>query len=153
TNTVVGSFTVRDGRNFSTGAFSNLGDVTVGSGSRFTTSGAYTQLLGSTTLEGGQLTAATGVNLLGGVLSGSGTVNGNVRNGGVVSPGGEGAAGILTINGDYTQMADGTLDLDIGGLAAGSEYDQLQVSGLAALDGALNVSLINGFFAQEGDSF
>ena len=40
----------------------------------------------------------------------------------------------------------------MGGLAAGSGFDQLQVSGSAVINGSLNVSEINGFNA-DGHSF
>jgi hypothetical protein len=154
TNGVLGGFTIQNGRNFSAGgSFTNLGGLTVGVNSRFTVTGAYTQGAGSTGLAGGVLTASQGVNIQDGVLAGSGTVEGSVTNSGTVSPGGDGSAGILTITGDYTQTATGVLNIDIGGLAAGTGYDQLQVSGEVALDGTLNVHLINGFSPQPGDSF
>ena len=62
------------------------------------------------------------------MLEGTGVVNANVTNAGQVIPGGTGAAGILTINGNYTQTATGALDIDIGGTTAGSQYGQLAVS-------------------------
>src|SRR5207249_4586199 len=39
----------------------------------------------------------------------------------------------------------GTLSVKVGGTTAGSQYDQVNVSGTASLGGTLNVSLINGF--------
>ena len=71
----------------------------------------------------------------GGALTGSGTINANVTNGGQVIPGGTGAAGMLTINGNYTQTATGSLNIELGGTAAGSS-DQLAVSGTASLGGS-----------------
>jgi hypothetical protein len=94
-----------------------------------------------------------GVNIQAGTLSGSGTVNGNVMNAGQVVPGGVGAAGLMTVNGSYTQTAAGALNVELGGTTAGSQFDQLNVSGPAALDGALNVSRINGFSPAAGNSF
>jgi T5SS/PEP-CTERM-associated repeat protein len=50
----------------------------------------------------------------------------------------------------------GTLQIEIGGLSAGSGYDQLNHilgSGLAQLGGALDVSLINGFTPAAGERF
>jgi predicted outer membrane repeat protein len=61
--------------------------------------------------------------------------------------------GIVTIEGDYFQTSTGTLDVRIGGLQAGSQYDQLVVTGLATLDGTLQVNLTNGFVPQPGDRF
>lgn len=47
-------------------------------------------------------------------MSGSGTINANVTSGGHVIPGGVGAAGLLTINGNYTQTTFGGLDIELG---------------------------------------
>src|SRR5262249_32394726 len=86
----------------------------------------------------------------GGTLAASGTVQGDVPNAGTLAVGGA-APGVLTIAGDSTQAATGTLSVRIGGLTAGDDYDQLVVTGLAALDGTLDVRLINGFQPQPGD--
>jgi hypothetical protein len=84
------------------------------------------------------------VNVASGTLGGGGTVGGNVSNtGGTVGPGN--SPGILTIDGNYTQSAGGTLALEIGGLVPGEEHDKLVVTGTATLAGTLDVSLISGF--------
>ena len=59
----------------------------------------------------------------------------------------------MTINGSYTQTAVGSLNVAIGGVTAGSQFDQLNISGPAALDGTLNASLVNGFSPTIGDAF
>ena len=78
-----------------------------------------------------------------------------VNNGGTLAPGN--SPGTTHIIGDYTQSATGMLDIEIGGLLAGTEYDVLNVSGTAALAGTLNVDwfdLGDGLFkANLGDSF
>src|SRR5205823_1925315 len=51
------------------------------------------------------------------------------------------------------QSSAGALDIEIGGLVAGSDYDRLAVSGPAALAGALNVTLLNGYLPNVGDRF
>ncbi len=61
--------------------------------------------------------------------------------------------GILTINGNYGQLAGGTFFAELAGLTAGTQYDQLVVNGSAALDGTLDVVLLNGFMVQVGDRF
>ena len=154
TNAAAGSFTIQNGRNFtSAGAFSNAGNVTVGSGSTFNSTGDYSQSGGNTTLAGGTLKAIN-VNLNLGALSGSGTVAANVNNtAGQVNPGGLGAAGQLTISGNYTQASAGTLNIDIGGDTSGTQFDQVNISGAAALGGTLNTSFLNGFVPNPGDSF
>ena len=60
---------------------------------------------------------------------------------------------MLTITGDYTQTATGAFDIEIGGLIAGDNFDQLVVNGAASLAGTLNVTLINAFVPEVGDSF
>jgi hypothetical protein len=46
-----------------------------------------------------------------------------------------------------------TLDIELGGVTPGSQFDRLQISGAATLDGILDVSLINGFAPALGNSF
>jgi hypothetical protein len=160
-----GSLDVDPGAAVEAGAIvvSELGDVTVGGSLAATSvlvrdssvtvsgsldvSGAYTAVRGTTTLEGGTVTAGDLFDNQVGSVYGSGVINGDVRNAGLLS------AGALTINGDYTQTAGGTQYVFIGGLQAGSQYSQLVVHGLATLDGTLDVQLINGFRPQPGDQF
>ncbi|HTL91414.1 MAG TPA: hypothetical protein VL176_03645, partial [Steroidobacteraceae bacterium] len=88
----------------------------------------------------------------GGTLSGTGTIQGNVNNvAGTVSPGA--SPGMLTITGNYTQAPSGTLNMEIGGLVAGTQYDQLVVQGSTSLAGTLNTSLVNGFVPVSGSTF
>jgi len=103
--------------------------------------------LGDGTLNpGATLNLASGDSLIG-----SGTLVANLVNSGTVSPGN--SAGGITVQGDYTQSADGILEIELGGTTAGTQYDQLTVTGTATMAGTLNVSLINGFIPQVGDSF
>jgi len=137
-----GSVSVQQGT-FNLSTATNSGTVTVASG---TTLGAstYTQTAGATILNGATLNGGT-YNIDAGSLSGTGTINANVTNGGQVIPGGTGVAGLLTINGNYTQTATGSLNVNLGGTTADSQYNQLAVSGTAALGGTINVALISGF--------
>src|SRR6185503_2729857 len=96
------------------------------------------------------------VTVNGGVLRGAANITGSVIvNGGTIEPGN--SPGQMTILGDYTQGSLATFEAEIGGLLAGSEYDVLDVSGTATLDGTLLVSLYNlgsGTFAPHaGDTF
>jgi hypothetical protein len=111
-----------------------------------TVTGAMLATAGDLTVNG-LLTLGTG-----GALSGTGTINANVTNGGQVIPGGTGAAGLLIINGNYTQTATGSLNIELGGPAAGSS-DQLGVSGTATLGGTLNVATIGSFTPALGNTF
>ncbi|MCK6486530.1 MAG: thrombospondin type 3 repeat-containing protein, partial [Phycisphaerae bacterium] len=61
--------------------------------------------------------------------------------------------GILSVSGAYPQTAAGTLDIELGGLTAGVEYDRLAVSGVATLAGTLNVTRLGGFEPVLNDSF
>ncbi len=89
----------------------------------------------------------------GGFLGGSGTIAGTVtvNSGGTVSPGR--SPGKLSINGNYIQKSGAALDVELGGDASGTGFDQLAIDGSATLDGTLNVSLVNGFRPAVGAIF
>jgi hypothetical protein len=103
-----------------------------------------------TVASGAELEVDTTMTLQGGSLTGNGTVIGNVVNVGVVSPGA--SPGLLTINGNYVQSPTGTLRLEIGGLAPGTQFDQLATA-YSTLDGALEITFTNGFVPNWGDVF
>jgi RHS repeat-associated protein len=147
-----GTLTFQAGAQESTSAteFSNTGLVTVGVGSSFTVAGTYSQSGGSTVVDGDlELGSSLAVNA--GTLSGSGTVHGDVTNAAVVGPGDP--VGVLTVTGNYTQTAAGTLNTGIGGTTLGSQYAQLNVQGNATLGGTLNINLVNGFGPALGQTF
>ncbi len=126
------------------------GTVEVQSGTlRF--ANGYTQAAGSTILNGGDLASTTTMDIQGGSLSGFGTITGNVSNAGQVNPGF--SPDILEIVGNYTQTPTGVLNVEVGGLAPGTGFDQLNITGNAALDGTLNISLIGGFSPSPGETF
>jgi hypothetical protein len=103
--------------------------------------------LGSGTLDPGEtLTLGAGDNLIG-----SGTLSSNLVNGGSVSPGN--SPGTISVDGAFTQSSTGTLEIELGGTTPGTEFDQLVISGLATLDGTLEVLLIDNFTPILGDSF
>jgi autotransporter-associated beta strand protein len=83
-----------------------------------------------------------------GFFQGTGVVNGNVFNSGIVSPGA--SIGTLTINGDYTQNASGTLRIEVAGASAG-QYDVLAVNGRAFIAGTLQLVRAGNFRLQVGD--
>ena len=129
---------------------SNSGQVQIGAGT-MNFSGTYTQSAGTTTvLPGATLQTAT-LSLNGGSLTGNGTIAATVDNHAVVAPGA--SPGTLTISGDYVQASGGSLDIEIGGTAPGTQYDRVLVSGAVTLDGTLNVIPINGFVPSAGESF
>lgn len=137
TGTITNSGTVNN-----SGNFTNSGAVIISGTGLFTTSTNYTQTAGSTVVDG-TLTATGGalVNIQGGTLSGTGTINGNVFMAGTMMPGD--APGTLTIVGNYEQASTGIFYEQM------SPYSQafLDVSGNVTLDpGALlEISLLDGF--------
>ena len=87
-----------------------------------------------------------------GTCSGSGTVSGDLNNsGGTISPGN--SPGVLTVDGDYTQGAGGTLAIELAGTSPGDEYDRLVVNGQANLEGTLAVTLLDSFTPLDGHTF
>ena len=77
-----------------------------------------------------------------------------MTNSGGINPGDTvGTSGIFTIDANYTQLTSGTLFIELGGLNPGEGYDQLVVTGTAQLGGKLDVSVINSFEPQVGETF
>ena len=105
---------------------------------------------GRTLLNGVSLGGST-LTLNGGTLSGVGTINASVVNAAEISPGA--SPGTITVNGNYTQTSAGVMKIELGGAPPGTQFDQLNVTGTASLDGALNVSLINGFSTTNREYF
>jgi hypothetical protein len=160
TNAATGSFTLAGGQALTTtgGSFSNAGTVAVGSGSSLTIGGSgfnYTQTAGSTTVDGTLTSTSAGtLSLNGGSLFGGGTIGDAVVDSGTITPGDSATkTGDLSITKTYTQNTGGALDISIGGTTAGSQYDQVKVTGAASLNGTLNVSLVNGFTPAVGSQF
>jgi Ca2+-binding RTX toxin-like protein len=91
------------------------------------------------------------VTIAGGTLTGTGQIIGNVNSSGIVRPGGP--FGPLAIAGNFTQTTAGTLELQIGGRTAGSEHDELNVTGFAVMEGTLTIELVNGFTPAISDVF
>ncbi|MFU8860581.1 MAG: T9SS type A sorting domain-containing protein [Cyclonatronaceae bacterium] len=99
-----------------------------------------------------------------GLLVGSGTLTGNFDNvSGTVSPGpgvsgangagsGDSGAGLIFIDGTYTQGEAGVLEAFIGGQTAGTDYDQLRADNMV-LDGTLRLGLSGGYIPGQNDVF
>jgi autotransporter-associated beta strand protein len=87
---------------------------------------------GNTNIEVGKLVVngslASSVRILkNGTLGGTVTIAGNLTNLGTLAPGN--SPGTTTVNGNYLEA--GTLDIEVWGLAAGTQHDQVVVSGTA----------------------
>ncbi|MBE9461683.1 DUF4347 domain-containing protein [Dyadobacter subterraneus] len=91
-----------------------------------------------------------------GTLSNTGTIKGSgtiatysFTNNASIAPGN--SAGLLSFSGNV--INNGTINIEIGGTAAGSGYDKILISGALSISGILNVSLINGYTPVLGDEF
>ena len=121
-----------------------------------TFAGINVEEFGILQLEGGTVDAQY-VEIMGGTLggigsikTGSGPIDGQVENrGGVVEPGVGLSTGAISIQGRFANSHDGTINIGLAGVLPG-QFDRLLIDGTAALDGTLNVSLLElreGFFS------
>jgi hypothetical protein len=110
---------------------------------------------GALQVDQGAQFSVNGGNLLNqGCLSGSGTFclnDAHLCDQGATAPGN--SPGILTILGPYVQGPGGRLQIEIAGTAAGTQYDQLKVTGPVTLSGQLQVALLNNYVPKAGDKF
>ncbi|MRH79170.1 hypothetical protein GH984_10725, partial [Spiribacter sp. C176] len=83
-------------------------------------------------------------------LGGSADLDVHLDNEGTLAPGY--SPGEINVT-SFGQDADATLEMEVGGETAGTEYDQLNIAQLAQLDGTLDVSLIDNFEPSDGDTF
>ncbi|TWT47611.1 hypothetical protein [Botrimarina hoheduenensis] len=111
----------------------------------------------NTTFEGdlvnnGSVSLA-GVNTFTGAVSGTGTFTGTGTGAfaGTLAPGN--SPGLVSFEGDFDLGPTGTLEIEIAGTTPGAEHDRVEVGGFATLEGALDVTLLDGFVPQLGDSF
>jgi Ca2+-binding RTX toxin-like protein len=125
--------------------------------------GALT-LAGANTYSGGTTVAGGILNVTGsiansavtvedgGTLGGTGTTGAvTVQSGGVIAPGA--SAGMLS-TGSLSLDSGATFALQIGGTNAGTEYDQIDVTGTVSLGGAtLDRSLVNSFASTAGNTY
>jgi len=114
--------------------------------------GDYFQDDGSTTLGPGNIQSAFAMDIEGGVVDGSGTITGDLDNYGEVAPGTATTVGTINITGNYemgSTPSSGTVTIKIAGPAAG-QFDQLNITGTATLDGVFNGSFINGYTPATG---
>jgi hypothetical protein len=127
------------------------GALYVTPGNTVSANASVTQTGGNTRVDG-TLNTTTDLQLKGGELVGTGTINGNLNNtGGTVRPGD--LLGTLTINGNYTQAVGGITQINLGGTQAGVTSLLLNVTGLASLGGELDVKLTGGFVPTVGETF
>ncbi len=135
---------------------------------------ASSELDGALTLSGGNLSGGGSLTLAGdtlwiaGSISGTGTLTNSgalsVSGGSSLSLGEDllnsgtliiGPATTLDLQGDYTQSANATLDVQLGGSPADGQFGRLTVStgNSATLGGTLQAELVNGYAPSAGDDF
>lgn len=85
-----------------------------------------------------------------GSVNGAGSYTGKVRFNGKFSPGASPA--IVPLE-DVAFGSDALLEIELAGLSAGSDHDQLQVSGDITIDGLLSILLLQDFKPAFGDVF
>ena len=97
---------------------------------------------GNTNIEAGKLVVngslASSVRILkNGTLGGTLSIGGNLTNLGTLAPGN--SPGTLTVNGNYVEA--GTLDIEVWGLTAGTQHDQVVASGTATFQSGSNLKV------------
>ncbi len=141
---------------FSGGFTDVYGDVTQSGGDgRVIVSGGSTTTFYDDVVHNGQeiRVASDSIAVFFGHVSGAGpyTGTGTVHFEGTFSPGN--SPGLAEFDGDLIYGPTAVTILQLGGLLRGTEYDAINVAGEWALDGTLQVELINGFHPRHGDSF
>jgi hypothetical protein len=98
-------------------------------------------------------TSAGNTSVFFGSVSGAGnfTGTGTVQFEGGYSPGNSPAA--VGFEGDAALGSESSLLMELAGRERGAQYDTLLVSGLLALDGALDVTLLGGYTPAYGNTF
>ena len=145
--------TIASGTNTLTGVLSGSGALAQnGTGTTLLTgvstfTGPSTVNLGTLAVNG---SIAGNAFVSNGTLRGFGRIGGNLTNNSLVVPGDATTPGTLTIGGNFTQSAAGTMGIR---LASTSNFDRLAVGGGANLNGALIVGYNNGFTAKPGNEF
>ena len=130
-------------------AFGNSGDMKALSGT-INFQSDYFQDSGATTLGPGNIQVAFPMDVEGGIVDGSGTITGDVDNYGEFKPGTPATIGTINIAGNYTSgVTTSAVTMKISGPAAG-QFDQLNITGTATLDGTFNGSFINGYVPATG---
>lgn len=115
--------------------------------------GNCVQYDGETRLDGGFVVVdpASRFEIRGGILSGTNRVVGNVRNLAFLSPGSP--VGRLNIQGDFSNEAEGTVFVTVGGALPIRNYSVLDVDQSVNLNGTLQVVLVNRYYPNPDTEF
>ena len=159
-----GTGTVNLGANQLTVTSGPFGGTITGTGGTLVKSGTGTLTLtgantytGTTTITGGRLNvnnsiAGGALVQTGGTLGGTGSIGGavTVQSGGTLAPGT--SPGQLTLLSGLTLQSGSTLEMEFDGTTPGL-FDQLDVQGLFAAGGTLQLTIDEGYTPALGDSF
>lgn len=150
----VGTLLTNSGTMNFSGLANIVGDVTNNAGAKIISSGGGPTTLHDDVINNGEIrTSAGSFTTFFGATSGSGsyTGTGTVNFEGDLKPGNSPAA--ISFGGNMALGVEAALRMELGGLTAGSQYDQVTVAGSLALDGTLQLLFINGFMPTAGNSF
>ncbi|MDH3759713.1 MAG: filamentous hemagglutinin N-terminal domain-containing protein, partial [Gammaproteobacteria bacterium] len=143
----------------SSGAFVNTNTLRKSGGAGTSTLNAaiaFSNTAATIDLQSGTLVLGAGPLTLdaGSVLSGIATLGNDVlNNGGSVQPGGQDTIGTLTIAGDFTQtLGSIVIEIDNAVTTAGSDYDQLNVTGQADFGGSMSLLVIGNYTVANNDT-
>lgn len=134
------------------GAATNHGSLALTTGATMRVDGAFTQShTGRLSLGNFCELILPGGGTIGGIMAGSaGTITGDVTLPGQTSPGS--SPGRLTISGSAAFTPTTVFDAELAGETAG-EFDVLNVTGPAVMNGTLAVILLNGYRPAAADTF
>jgi hypothetical protein len=111
----------------------------------------FIQTAGETRLDGGEISSPVlPLEFQGGRLTGSALIgpssNTSVNNSSVIAPGFPGGpAGLFHITGTLALLPGSVLEMDLGGLVQGTEYDAITAWVTSPLDGELQLRFAGGF--------
>ncbi|WP_249267920.1 bluetail domain-containing putative surface protein [Microcystis aeruginosa FBCC-A68] len=116
---------------------------------------SYTHNNANLILKSGNVIFTNPLTINGGNIEGNGNINATITNSGLLNPRyvSNTEFGRLTINGNYTETNNASINIQLGGNTAAVNFDQIDINGTANFDGTLNVSLLNGFTPTLGNTF
>lgn len=92
------------------------------------------------------------IDTTGQIVSGNGILDNDLilSGGATIAPGS--SSGVLTIDGDYTQLLNAIMQIELGGTLFG-DYDRLVVTGMLDAGGVFELLMLDGFMPLAGDMF
>ncbi len=141
TGSLVFSGIIANGSTSTAGALAKNGSGTLTLAGANSYAGNTTINAGTLNLTGSIASSALTTIASGATLTGAGSL-GDLMLAGTYAPG---ASPALIALGDFTMGGTGLLQMEIGGLSRGTGYDALDINGLFATGGTLDVTFINGF--------